>query len=150
MGQIDSHTPHTVFGAFIENQAISHFQWANGVRGLLIVGDDAKIGCVHRIIGTKGIIEVLSERKYRIVGNGHANWDETEVPQGDKSDLALAMADVVRQLDEPGYVSLLSVNNAIKHTETIFATFESCRRRGRVNFPLDVDDNALVALFDKR
>ena len=149
IGQVDSHTPRTIFGAFMENSAISHFKWTNGVRGVLIVGEEAKIGCVHRIIGTKGIIEVTSERKYRTLGNGVGDWKEIEIPQGEKSDLALAMADVVRQLDEPGYVSLLNVNHVIQHTEIIFATYESSRRRGRVTFPLDVDDNALVDLFCK-
>ena len=58
------------------------------------------------------------------------------------------VSDVVRQLDEPGHKSILSADYAIQHTEIIFATYESSRRRGRVNFPLEADDNALIQMFD--
>src|SRR5438477_4042118 len=64
IGQIDSRTENKVFGARMENQAVCHFQWKNGVRGLMVTGPKASIGCVHRLIGTEGVIEVLSERSY--------------------------------------------------------------------------------------
>lgn len=148
IGQIDSRTEKRIFGAFMENQAICHFKWTNGVRGVLIAGQDASIGTTHRIIGTKGVLEVMTERKYRILGNGNAEWREIEVPQGDVHELDLAAADVVRQLDEPGYKSILSVDYAIQHTEVIFATYESSRWRGRIDFPLQAEDSALLAMVD--
>lgn len=146
IGQIDSRTERSAFGAFMENQAVCHFKWTNGVRGILIVGYEASIGCTHRLIGTAGVLEVLSERKYRLCGNGHAEWQEVEVPQGELNEHKLTAFDVIRQLEEPGHVSLLSVNYAIQSTEVIFATYESSRWRGRIDFPLQAEDSALLAM----
>ncbi len=146
MGQIESHTEKRIFGAFMENQAIVHYKWKNGVRGVFISGEDAKIGCVHRLIGTEGVIEVMSERKMRIRGKGDSEWRYVEVAQGPIHDFTLACMDVVRQLDEPGYVSILTANNAIQHTEIIYATYESSRRRGRIDLPLKIEDSPLLAM----
>jgi hypothetical protein len=56
-----------------------------------------------------------------------------------------AIADVVRAVreDEP---SQLDARNALQSTELIFAAYESVRRRGRVDLPLDVEDNPLEAM----
>ena len=51
-------------------------------------------------------------------------------------------ADVVRALEE-GTDSELCAANALQATEIIFACWESARRRGRVELPLDIDDNPL-------
>lgn len=147
IGQIDSRTERRAFGAFMENQAICHFKWKNGVRGLMLAGHEASIGCTHRLIGTEGVVEVLSERKYRRLSKGVGEWEETEVPQGEVSDFKLACADVVRQLDEPGYRSLLSADHAIQHTEVIFATYQSSRQRGRIDLPLTNEGSALLEML---
>ena len=58
-----------------------------------------------------------------------------------------AVADVVAGLEtdtEPE----LSGRGALRTTEPIFASWESTRRRGRVDLPLDVDDNPLVAMIE--
>lgn len=146
IGQIDSRTEKRIFGAYGENQAITHFKWQNGVRGTMIAGYQAKIGCIHRITGKDGVLEVLSERTYRVRRAGKPDWEVVEVPQGDIHELGLAMADVVRQLDEPGYKSILSVDYAIQHTEVIFATYHSSKIRGRVDLPLSYDGNSLLDL----
>ncbi len=148
IGQLESHTEKRIFGAYMENQAICHFKWTNGVRGLLVVGEDAKIGSTHRIIGTKGVVETLSERKYRILGNGESEWKEVEVPQGEKGDLERSMEDVVRQLDEPEHKTLIGAEYAIQHTEAIFATYYSSMIRGRITFPLLYDGNALMDMLE--
>lgn len=133
----------------MENQAVSHFKFKNGVRGILIVGHEAEIGCVHRIIGKDGIIEVLSERKMRILGKSQAGWKEIEIPQEPLSEWELAPLDIIRQLDEPGYKSLLSVDNAIQHTELIFGTYLSSQLRARVDLPIPYDGNALLDMLEK-
>lgn len=38
--------------------------------------------------------------------------------------------------------------NALKSTEIIFACWESARRRGMVELPLDIEDNPLVAMVE--
>jgi predicted dehydrogenase len=146
IGQIDSRTERRVFGAFMENQAVCHFKWKNGVRGILLAGHEARIGAIHRLIGTEGVLEVLTERSMRLRGKGDAEWRVVEVPQGELNDHRLTALDVVRQLDEPGHRSFLNVDNAIQHTEVIYATYESSRYRGRIDLPLVPEDSALLAL----
>ena len=149
IGQIDSRTEKKFFGAYMENQAVSHFKFKNGVRGILIVGHEAEIGCVHRIIGKDGMIEVLSERKMRILGKNQAGWKVIEIPQEPLSEWELAPLDVIRQLDEPGYKSLLSVDNAIQHTELIFGTYLSSQLRARVDLPIPYDGNSFLDMLEK-
>lgn len=42
----------------------------------------------------------------------------------------------------------LSAEHALQSTEIIFASWESARRRGRVDLPLEIDDNPLEALVE--
>lgn len=147
IGQINSSTENVAFGAKMEDQAVLNFKWKNGVHGTMVTGDLAKIGAVHRLMGTDGVIEVLNERNYRILGKGIGEWKHIEVPQGDWSDLALAANDVVRALDEPGYKPLISADHAIQSTEIIFATYRSSQIHGRVDLPLSYDGNGLLDLM---
>lgn len=55
--------------------------------------------------------------------------------------------DVVTALDT-GMESELAADNALRATELIFACWESVRRRGRVDLPLDVDDNPLASMVE--
>src|SRR5579871_6783112 len=149
IGQIDSRQEKRVFGAFQENQAICHFKWANGVRGLLITGFEAKVGTAIRVIGTEGVIEIgWGEKPLRMRAKGDGDWRVLETKEGIDGNIAIdrACADLVRALDEPDYKPLLSVNHAIQHTEVIYATSESSRWRGRIDLPLQPEDSALLAL----
>ncbi|HLK55344.1 MAG TPA: Gfo/Idh/MocA family oxidoreductase [Chthonomonadaceae bacterium] len=151
IGQIDSREERRIFGAYTEEQGICHFKWINGVRGLLITGNDAKIGAAIRLVGTEGAIELTWESKpLRVRGKGDAEWRTIPTEESLHGDIAIdrACADLVRALDEPGYKPLLSVDNAIHHTEVIFATYESSRWRGRIDLPLQTDDSALIAMVE--
>lgn len=149
MGQIDLREERRVFGALVEQQGLCQIFWKNGVRGLLFAGYEANIGCAIRLIGSDGTMEILWDSKLQKWSKGDTDWQPVELSEGIHSYSAIdrAAADLIRALDEPGYVPLLTVDNAIKSTEIIFATFESSRRRGRVDFPLNVDDSALLALY---
>ncbi len=86
------------------------------MRGILIAGYEASIRATHRLIGTEGVLEVLTERSMRLLNKGQAGWRVVEVPQGEQNEHILTALDVVRQLDEPGHRSFLNVDNAIQHT----------------------------------
>jgi predicted dehydrogenase len=58
-----------------------------------------------------------------------------------------AIADVVAALDE-GRTPELAAENALQTTELVFACWESARRRGRVDLPLDVDSNPLEEMVE--
>jgi hypothetical protein len=58
--------------------------------------------------------------------------------------LALGVVDALRTGQEP----MCSGHNALQGDELIFATYESSRRRGRVDLPMEVEDNPYVAMLD--
>ena len=150
IGQIDSRTENKVFGAATENQAVVHFKWQNDVRGLVVTGYEARWDCAIRVIGTKGELEIgWDNPALRVRLQGDPDWRAIETSEGIHGEAAIdrACADLVKALEEPGYEPLLSVNKAIKHTEVIYATYESSRKRGRIDLPLQAEDSALLAML---
>jgi predicted dehydrogenase len=124
-------------------------KYANGVRGLLFTGFDSDIGCQNRLIGTEGVIELHNRQPHLRWKGPHGGWVGVETAEGLHGSAAIdrAIADVVSALDT-GVASELCSENALRCTEVIFAVYESSRRRGRVDLPLDVDDSALLAMLD--
>ena len=77
-------------------------------------------------------------------------WQEIPVAddaRGIDKAVTAAVADKLRCL-ETGDEPLLSSHKAIRTTELIFGTYESARRRARIDLPLEIDDNPLHALLD--
>ncbi|MCW3055834.1 MAG: putative dehydrogenase [Chthonomonadales bacterium] len=151
IGQIDSRADNIVFGAAMENQAICHFKCRNGVRGLLITGYEADLGTAIRLIGTEGVLEIgWDSPSLRLRAKGDTDWRVIETQEGIHGNIAInrACADLIHALDHPGYKPLLSVDHAIQHTEVIYATYESSRKRGRVDLPLEPEDSALIAMLE--
>jgi predicted dehydrogenase len=154
MGQVDVRAPRRIFGLATETQGVSHFEYENGVFGTLFTGlhADAQAGCANRLIGDAGVIEVHWDRPYlRLRRSGEADWTVIEdgIRGGLHDDYAYlrAVADLVAALSE-GRKPLLDGANALRSTEIIFATYESARRRGRIDAPLtDIDDNPLEAMI---
>jgi len=145
MGQIDVARAHTVFGTLVEGYGLSYIKWRNGVMGLLATGDDNGGRCANRLIGSKGIIEVVGE-DLRMLREGK-QWEspaleKCEVPGGATT---LYILESIECLAE-GRESLLSSRRALQATELIFATYESARRRARVRLPLDIEDSPLLSM----
>jgi predicted dehydrogenase len=149
IGQIDSRTERKVFGVPVEDQGICHVAFQNDVRGTLVTGHEASMGCANRLIGTEGVIEVgWDKTALRVRARGDADWRVVPTTEGIHDDAAhgRVAADIVRCLDT-GERPLLSSYHAIQATEVIFATYESSRRRGRVDLPLQSEDSALLAML---
>ena len=151
MGQIDYRTENYVFGATVENQAIGYWEYTNGVFGLIATGQgQAGIGVHNRLIGTDGVIEVGAPGNVhlRIKRKGSATWENIDT-QGEHLHgpgyIERAIADLVDAL-ETGREPELSARKALNATEIIFACYESSRRHARVDLPLTIDDNPLVAM----
>ena len=150
IGQIDSRSDNIVFGAPMENQAICHYKWTNGVRGLMICGFEAKWDCAIRVTGMKGELEIgWGKPSLQVRLQGDADWRVIETVEGIHGEVAInrACADLVRALDEPAHKPMLSVDHAIRHTELIYATYASSKKRGRIDFPLMEDGNALLDIL---
>ncbi len=149
IGQIDARGGHPVFGAMVEGQGLSQFKCANGVMGLLVTGfgqrDLRGAGCGNRLIGSGGTIEVGVREgpsvRLRNTDTGGA-WQEVEVAGGMRGGNlhAEGVVDAIQALKD-GREPELSGRRALRATELIFATWESSRRRARIDLPLDIEDS---------
>lgn len=75
-----------------------------------------------------------------------ARFGDESVP-GYPSHVERAIASVVSAV-RTGEESELTWRNAIRSTEIVFGAWESARRRGRVEFPLAIDDNPLQSMVE--
>jgi UDP-N-acetylglucosamine 3-dehydrogenase len=151
IGQIDSRSERKVFGVPLEDQGLCHFKFANGVRALLLTGYEAEIGCSNRLVGTEGIVEVRNEAPHvRVRGRKDTAWRTIETKDTLHGQVAIdrAVADAVAALDEKREPEL-SARRALQATEVIFATYESSRRRGRVDLPLTIEDSPLLSMLER-
>jgi UDP-N-acetylglucosamine 3-dehydrogenase len=148
MGQVDVRNPRTVFGVQLEGQGLSFFRYQNGVDGLLMTGPRELWPSMNRLIGTDGTIELSfgEHQGLRMWGKGQTEWQPVENVHMDANDLATVVPrGVLDAIDalKAGREPELSGQRALRATELIFATYESSRRRGRVDLPLDITDSPL-------
>ena len=66
---------------------------------------------------------------------------------GGPSHIELAVEHVVKAVQQ-GRTPELAAERALRSTELIFGAWESVRRRGRVDLPLDIEDNPLEAMVE--
>ncbi len=139
LGQVEWRGGKTVFSVPLEGQGVSHVRYRNGVHGLLLTSAEPGWGTRNRIVGAEGVIEVDAggEAPLRLWGRGQGAW-ETIAVEGDRSlggTVARGVLDLIDAL-RAGREPELSARRALAATELIFATYESSRRRGRVDLPL--------------
>jgi UDP-N-acetylglucosamine 3-dehydrogenase len=157
MAQIDYRTENIVFGAHNENSAHALWAYDDGVLGVAATGVAAPlVGCHNRIVGTEGEIEIGPAGQ----GLPVLRWRRYDAPRGWEAVdcggeglhgpgyIERAIADVLDAVAS-GRPSELCARNALNATELIFGCWESVRRRGRVDLPLQVEDNALQAMVDE-
>jgi Predicted dehydrogenases and related proteins len=154
LGQVDARRPMHVYGVPHDTQGMSVMRFANGVTGTLYTGHEASdiVGCANRLIGTEGTIEVHGESpSVRVRGKGDTELRAADLLtmeggiHGDKA-ITRGIADLIDAL-ETGRKPLLDVDNALKTTEIIYATYLSAKQRGRVDLPLDYEGNAFSDLI---
>lgn len=155
LAQVDYRTENLVFGAHCENQQAMLFEYENGVFGLVLSGAPGgghPVGVINRIVGEAGVIDVgvghgpADAVRWKRAGETGWRWPDTdgESIHGPGFN-ERAIADVIACLRE-GRTCQLDSRNALVATELIFGAYESSRRRGRVDFPLEIDDNPLEAM----
>ena len=152
LGQIDLRDPQTVFGVAIERHGVSLTRFKNGVTLLMSTGHQAGPRFGLRMIGTDGIIDVGVDNNtnLRVKGKGDADWviiPDTEGLHGDEN-VKRGVIDLVDAL-LTGRRPELSVYNAMRATELIFATYESSRSHRRIDLPLQSTDSALLSMLGK-
>lgn len=155
LAQIDYRTENRVFGAHCENQQVVMTQYENGVYGLIMsgVGGHGPVGCLDKLIGTGGEIEVGVHGggpALRVRRAGARDWETIDT--GGESVhgpgfIERAIKDAMECL-QTGRKCQLDASNALIATEIIFGAYESSRSRGRVDFPLQIEDNPLAAMVE--
>jgi predicted dehydrogenase len=162
IGQIDARGGRPIFGVTVEGQGLSFWRWRNGVYGLMVTGQkivrpEAGQGareplCGNRLIGTEGVIEVGvqdgPEIRIRNIESGY-QWQEIDVGgrihgHDHVIDAIQDLADALKAGREPE----LSARKALQATELIFATYESSRKRGRVDLPLEIEDSPFLSMIE--
>lgn len=151
LGQVDANPVKVLFDVPMETSGISWIRYQNGVEGLLTTGKAELSGPRNRLLGSEGVIEVgHGYIPVRIRRKGSDRWEEPVLDRGETAHGATVAAtlDIIDALST-GREPVLSGRKALAATELIFATYESSRRRGIVNLPLDVEDSALLAMLDE-
>ncbi len=150
IGQIDYRDEQYWFGAHNENQAQAQWVYDNGVVGLISTGiGGSVIPAFMRIVGTDGTVDIEPEGDE----NGDVRWRTSEgswkhesIEEDDWTEPIDSGIEHIVECLENGHEPELSAKNALNSTEIIFGIWESSRRRGRVDFPLEIDDNPLEAM----
>ncbi|SNZ17042.1 Predicted dehydrogenase [Natronoarchaeum philippinense] len=150
LGQVHYEREDVRYGVHNENQALATWSYPNGVTGLAGTGFGTgaeAIGCAHRLVGDAGAIEVHpdgvdADLRYRGDGDG---WHARSF---DERDLHKATLEHVLDCVYTDETPVVSAAHALRATEPIFAAWESARRRGRVDLPLDAEGNALTEMVD--
>jgi len=141
IGQVDWRGGATIFGVPTEGQGISLFSYENGVQGLLLTGHGTERKLSNRLVGSDGVIEVtLGAPSIRVRGKGDGDWHDVQVAhEADENLSELVGRGVLDLIDalKTGREPELSARRALRATELIFATYESSRRGGRVELPLE-------------
>lgn len=151
IAQIDYPEENVVLGSHNEQQALVQWQYDNGVYGLAATGPGSGLIDAHnRLVGSEGVIELLPNgapvETFRIRRHGESEWETIEYSTDRLSDYwARAFRDVPESLAEDRE-SELAAEKALQSTEITFAAWESTRRRGRVDLPLDIENNPLAAM----
>jgi predicted dehydrogenase len=152
IGQLDYQEEDIRFGTHNENQVLACWEYDNGVYGMAATGPAADVSDGDwRLVGTDGFMDVHLTEKLAV--NIYSSDPEAceeltfeELASG-TSCITLGIADIVEAF-QTGRTSELDAKNALNATEIIFAGYESARRRGRVELPLDIDDNPLESMVE--
>lgn len=147
LGQVEPTGGSTVFAVQMEGQAISQVEFENGVIGIMTTNAREGWPLSTRLVGTDGIIEAaLNTAPLRVWAKGSSGWETPPLDMGNslEQSVALGVMDAIDSLRE-GREPELSSHKVIKATELIFATYESARRGGRIDLPLDVEDATILA-----
>lgn len=148
MGQVNCAEDKRVFDVPVETHGVSFVGWENGVTGLLVTGHANPVQ--DRLIGSEGIIENGPRGGVRMLRRGQSDWAVPEINPVDLPgrETALYILDAIEWL-ETGKESWTSSRKALQATELIFATYESARRRARVELPLEIEDSPLLSMLER-
>lgn len=162
IAQLDYREEDLRFGMHQENQMLAQWAYENGVQGIMATGTGGDFaGGAFHLVGEAGEIRIDSDdgpmlavrragsatpESVDVDGEGlhHAGTDDYQYGSAYHQ---RAIDDVIDALGTDRE-SELGVENGLKTAEILFGGYESVRRRGRVDFPLEIADNPLEAMVE--
>ncbi|MFB6202640.1 MAG: Gfo/Idh/MocA family protein [Halorhabdus sp.] len=161
LAQLDYREEDVRFGMHQENQMLAQWAYDNGVQAVLSTGAATElVDAAFHLVGSDGEIRVIADDGPALeLRRGEAGWEAIDVDgetlhhagtgayQYGNAYHQRAIDDVIDALGSDRE-SELRARNGLNTAEIIFGGYESVRRRGRVEFPLDIEDNPLEALVD--
>jgi len=153
LGGLDYSRKRVKKGVHNETQTVAVWQYGNGVHALWesmpkdsganrLTGGAVDVN--NRVVGTGGTIERPNSDEFRLRRTGEAEWEEHSY-DGDND--RRAVAEAVAALDE-GREPALSGRRVVPASMLVFGIRESARRRGRVEFPIELDEDPLAAMVE--
>ena len=153
MGQIDTRNMRKGYAnhpdMYAEDMAMGRICYKNGVRATVELGEFAPQAWQFHVIGTDGIIDVNlpGGPSLRLMS---ADTDGWIVPELEPCDPRKAeMVELISAIEE-GREHISSGQVGKNGLEIIMAVFESSRSRRLVNLPMDVQENPLEEMMNKR
>lgn len=167
LGNVDYREERRIFGVHHEDQLLASWRYENGVHGFAATGNASDaVGAFTRLVGDNGVIEVDIKGRFgerydakagragigeyhtlRVRFAGEGEWEEFQFEDEWVEMTRRGIADLMTTLEDSTEPELSS-RRALGGTEIIFGAYESARRRGRVDFPLEVDDHPLEAMVE--
>jgi UDP-N-acetylglucosamine 3-dehydrogenase len=150
LGALEYNEEQIKFGEHNPNQDLVLWSYDNGIYGLASTGEAGDlVGCRPRLIGSEGQIEVdrQVEDEANLAIRQDGTWERIEADSTLQGEINRAIKHVVDCIGSDKSPEL-SGDKALQATEIIFGSWESVRRRGRVDLPLHIDDNPLDAMIE--
>ena len=160
IAQLDYRDEDVRFGAHQENQMWAQWRYDNGVYGMLSTGNGTPMtGAAFVLQGSDGTIRIDVEDGPMLEHQHDGVTEEIDVGRetmhGTSKD-GDRFGSVFQDRSVRSVVEALETNNesplagrvGLNTAEILFGGYESVRRRGRVDLPLDVDDSPLEAMVD--
>ncbi len=152
MAMADRRTDRSLFGVEVEDHSITHYQFDDGVRAYLEIGQPILGQPANRLLGTEGVIEVGVPEgpNVRLRGQGQGEWEVPPMPEGihGQAHFNASVAELVAAIEEHREPRNSGANGR-QALEVILAGYESIYRRAKVALPLDVTDNPLARLTEQ-
>ena len=162
IAQLDYREADLRFGMHQENQMLAQWAYDNGIQAIMATGagEDLAGGAFH-LVGDDGAIRIDSDAgpMLEVRRAGSAVWETIDVDGEGLHDAGTdeyqygsayhqrAIDDVIEALGSDRE-SELRARNGLNTAEIIFGGYESVRRRGRVDFPLTIEDNPFEAMVE--
>ncbi len=145
----------TRFGHPVESAAVAALRFATGVRATVELGNAARPGYQRfHLYGTDGMIKLSGDQPaegepfLQVRRKGAADWEIVEgvdAPNGFAREIALLLAALEHGTPHP-----LNARSARATTEVLMAIYESARRPGRIDLPLDATHSPLMDLIERQ